>query len=57
MTTKALFKCEDCGFAKEFSICTICYGAISFPHEQNPKCPECDGKMHLQSETVRTGTQ
>ena len=52
MTTKATFKCENCKQEKEFSICTICHGAIDFPHNQNPLC-ECGGKMHIIPSTIK----
>jgi len=53
MTTKAKFKCENCGFEKEFSICSMCLGAIDLPHNQHPNCEKCGGKMGIVSGTVR----
>ena len=57
MTTKATFKCENCGFEKKFSICSICHGVIDFPHNPHPDCPKCAKKMHLRSDTIHKITQ
>lgn len=53
MPLKATFRCSECENEEEFPICSICHGAIDFPHQQNPRCKKCGAKMQIQPETIK----